>query len=60
MHINEIIIPFFNKYKIVGIKYQDFEDFKKAAEFIQTKAHLTDEGFEKIRQIKMRMNRGRE
>lgn len=52
--------PFFDKYPIIGVKSQDFEDFKKVAELIKNKAHLTNEGLENIRLIKARMNKGRE
>jgi hypothetical protein len=45
---------------LIGIKYKDFEAFCKVVEFIQNKAHLTQEGIYKIRQIKASMNRGRE
>jgi hypothetical protein len=37
----------------------DFEDFKKVAELMEKKEHLTLEGIEKIRKIKEGMNRGR-
>ena len=46
------IIPFFDKYLIQGIKALDFADFKRAAELIENKAHLTESGLEKIRLIK--------
>ena len=35
------IIPFFNKYPIIGVKSKDFKDFSKAAELITHKKHLT-------------------
>jgi hypothetical protein len=60
--INTIIIPFFNKYPILGLKSKDFNDFVKVAKLIQDKAHLTKEGMEQIKQIKSvapRMNKGR-
>ena len=57
--ITNIIIPFFDKYPIFGVKAKDFEDFKKVAELMKNKAHLTPEGLEKIRLIKAGMNRGR-
>lgn len=52
----EKILPFFLKYPILGVKAQDFEEGKKVAEMIKSKEHLTNEGFEQIRQIKARMN----
>jgi hypothetical protein len=55
----EIILPFFDKYRILGVKAQDFKDWAKVAEMIRTKVHLTKEGFDQIRQIKVGMNKGR-
>jgi hypothetical protein len=55
----EKIIPFFQKYPILGVKSKDFTDFCKAAELMQSKAHLTSEGLNQIRQIKAGMNKGR-
>lgn len=53
------IIPFFDKYPIVGVKLQDYLDFKKVAELMRTKDHLTTSGLQKIREIKVGMNKGR-
>lgn len=50
------IIPFFNKYPILGIKALDFEDFKKVAEMVRNKEHLNNEGLTKIIQITEGMN----
>ena len=47
------------KYKIIGVKYEDYQDFKKVAQLMEKKAHLTIEGLEDIRRIKAKMNRGR-
>jgi hypothetical protein len=58
-NINNNIIPIFNKYKIKGIKSLDFQDFCKAAEIMNKKAHLTSDGLEQIKQIKSNMNKGR-
>ena len=54
------VIPFLKKYPILSIKALDFADWCKAAELITNGAHLTTEGLEEIRQIKMKMNRGRD
>lgn len=58
--IYEIIIPFFDKYNIYGIKAMDFQDWKSVAELIKNKSHLTREGIEKIILIKSNMNKSRE
>jgi hypothetical protein len=55
----EKILPFFDKYPIIGVKCKDFEDWAKVAEMIQTKVHLTNEGFDQIRRVKRGMNKGR-
>jgi hypothetical protein len=39
--INNIIIPFFNKHPILGVKSLDFIDFKKVCLILKTKEHLT-------------------
>ena len=54
--INHKIIPFFDKYKIKGVKYQDFKDWSEAAKIIESKNHLTQEGHNEIRRIRKNMN----
>lgn len=59
--INSNIIPFFNKYNIIGVKCKDFIDWSEAAKIIELKDHLTTttttgEGFKKICKIKENMN----
>ena len=53
------IIPFFKKQKIIGVKYQDFEDWCEVAKLMKEKKHLTAEGLEQIKKIKAGTNRGR-
>lgn len=55
----EKVIPFFQKYPILGVKSLDFEDWCKVAKLIKNKDHLTKEGFKNIRKIKAGMNKGR-
>jgi hypothetical protein len=50
------IIPFFNQYPILGIKSLDFVDFKKVAELMKNKEHLTKAGFNEIIKIVENMN----
>jgi hypothetical protein len=54
--ISTKIIPFFKEYLPDGIKLLDFQYFCKVAELFENKAHLTEEGFNKIRAIKANMN----
>nr|YP_010044467.1 NADH dehydrogenase subunit 2 [Tolypocladium guangdongense]QPF24412.1 NADH dehydrogenase subunit 2 [Tolypocladium guangdongense] len=54
--INNKIIPFFNKYKIIGVKCKDFIDLSEVARIMESKNHLTLEGYKKIRKIKENMN----
>lgn len=54
--INSKIIPFFNKYSIKGVKYKDFKDWSEAAKLIESKNHLTSEGYKQICKIKENMN----
>jgi len=53
------IIPFFEKNPIIGVKYKDYLDFIQVARLMKDGQHLTLEGFEKIKKIKLNMNRGR-
>jgi len=46
------IIPYFDKYPLVGSKQQDYLDFVRVAKLMASKAHLTLEGIEEIKQIK--------
>ena len=39
--IVNVVIPFFDKHHILGVKSLDFADFKKVAEIVQNKGHLT-------------------
>jgi hypothetical protein len=54
--IYNIIIPFFDKYPILGVKSMDFKDFKKVSQMVNSKEHLTKKGFNKILEIKQGMN----
>jgi hypothetical protein len=55
--INNIIIPFFDKFPILGVKTQDFELFKKAAKIMSNGDHLTQKGLDKLNIIKSNMNK---
>ena len=52
----EKIIPFFEKHQLKTRKRVDFAKFRKVVLLIEKKEHLTDDGLEKIRQIKATMN----
>jgi len=59
--LTNIIIPFFDKYSIMGNKNKDFEDFKSVAHLMNSKAHLTKEGIEQkwneyFKKIKFKIN----
>jgi len=58
--IDNKIIPFFVKYRILGCKYEDWLDFCKVVNIMKEKGHLTKEGLDEIKKIKAGMNRGRE
>jgi hypothetical protein len=53
------IIPIFEKFKLHGVKTQNYEDFKKAAILLENKAHLTRKGLDELKIIKGRMNKRR-
>lgn len=54
--ISEKILPFFDRYPILGVKSQEYCDFKQVTEFMIKKEHLTLEGVEKIKKIQSKMN----
>lgn len=57
--ILNILIPFFHKYPIRGVKGEDFKDWCRVAKLMKDKKHLTLSGLEEIREIKAGMNRNR-
>lgn len=57
--ITNIIVPFFNKNPIVGIKFYDYLDWCKIHSLMINRSHLTVEGIDSIKKIKSGMNRGR-
>lgn len=52
--ISSKIIPFFLKYPLMGSKLLPFNDFCKAANIINEKGHLTQEGLDMLQNIKSR------
>ena len=57
--ITDILIPFFNKNSIIGIKLYDYLDWCKIHSLMLSRSHLTVEGIDSIRKIKSSMNTGR-
>jgi len=53
------IIPHFDNYPILNLKYEDYICFKKALKIIQLKQHLTLEGLNKIKNFNLEMNSNR-
>ena len=52
-------MPFFDKFPIQGVKNKDYLDFIKIKNLVESKAHLTETGLNKIIEIKSGMNRAR-
>lgn len=57
-NILDKIIPLFDKYPLRGSKALDYSDFRKIAYLMKDRVHLTVEGIEQIRKIKLGMNTG--
>jgi len=51
------VLPLLEKYPLRGHKLLNYKDFKKVAELMKSKAHLTKEGLLEIKKIKGGMNR---
>ena len=58
--ITNIIVPFFNKNPLIGIKLYDYLDWCKIHSLMLNGSHLTVEGINSIRKIKSGMNTGRD
>ena len=56
--ITNIIVPFFNKYPILGIKLYDYLDWCKIHNLMINRLHFTVQGIGSIRNIKSGMNTG--
>ena len=56
--INDIIIPFFTKYPIIGIKSLDFKDWCLVSEMVKKRQHKLEKNVSKIIEIQKGMNRG--
>lgn len=57
--ITEILIPFFEKYPIIGVKFFDFVDWCKIHNLMLNRNHLNINGINSIKLIKSGMNTGR-
>jgi len=55
-----IIIPFFEKYPLLGNKSLDFQDYRTVALMMREGLHLTPEGLERIKNISAGMNTKRD
>ena len=57
-HLNERIIPFFDKHPLKSKKRVDFVKFRKILQLMNKKEHLSSVGISKIREIATAMNTG--
>ena len=59
-HLNEIIVPFFEKHPLKSKKRIDFLSFRTVLHMMARGDHLKTEGIAEIRALASRMNTGRE
>ena len=57
-HINNVIIPHFDKYPLITQKQSDYILFKKAVELINDKSHKNNKGLNEIVSLKATINKG--
>jgi LAGLIDADG endonuclease len=57
-HLNEKIMPFFEKHSLKSKKKVDFMKFRRILQLMKNGEHLSAEGIEKIRAIAAAMNTG--
>lgn len=55
----EKILPLFQKYPLHGVKLYDYCDFAYTIEMMKNKGHLTEEGLDLIKKIKLNMYKER-
>ena len=55
--LKDIVIPFFEKYPLVGEKYENFSLFREVVNRLSERKHFTKQGFTKIVRLCFRMNR---
>ena len=58
--ITNKIIPLFEENSLVGVRSRDYLDWCKIHKLMLNRSHLTVEGINLIREIKLGMNRGRD
>ena len=58
-HLDNIIVPFFEKHSLKTKKRVDFLKFRRIMQMIRNGDHLNQDGIEEIRSIKDQMNRGK-
>lgn len=56
-HINNYVIPHFNKFELMTGKKFDFIKFKKIINLMNQKQHLKIEGLKRVIEISLKMNR---
>ena len=56
-NLQEVIIPFFERHKLMSKKNVEFRKFTKVVGIMSRGEHLTEEGFRRIRKIASTMNR---
>ena len=55
--LNEIIIPFFDRFHLHTYKKNDFQVFKKSISMMSKKEHLIKEGWDKVLELASQTNR---
>ncbi len=56
-NVSEVLIPFFDKNTLESAKRKNYLIFREIATLVAAKAHLNDDGFERVRQLKFQMNK---
>ena len=54
--LKTILVPFLDKYSLIGAKTLEYNDFKLILKLMENKIHLTKEGYDQIKVIKDGMN----
>jgi hypothetical protein len=54
--LKNTLVPFLDKYTLIGAKTLEYNDFKKVLKLMENEVHLTEEGCNQIKMIKDGMN----
>jgi hypothetical protein len=56
-YLTNLIVPHFDTYKLIGNKYKNYLIWRKILLLVNSKAHLTSEGLNRIKELRYKLNK---